>query len=146
YYFPDIGIDLVREVLFDDLKTTITTDTQVNRASVRPDFDKQASALPFLIRAAAANFASGTAITRGTGDEAFVWGNFLRWDAAKLREQGIQPATLITTSERTWTYPWKGGWIPDDLLEGPPPDERGNRRYLGKLPLAVLFEGVFPYK
>jgi hypothetical protein len=144
YYFPEIGIDMVREVLFDELKTFITTDTQVNRAAVRPDFDQQTSALPFLIRAAAANFSPLSPFTAGVGDQAFIWGSFLRWDEEKLKALGIRATPVITTSERCWTYAWKGGWIPDELLDGPPPGADGKSAWLGKKPLAVLFEGSFP--
>lgn len=146
YYFPEIGIDMVREVLFDELRTYITTDTQVNRASMRPDFDQQTSALPFLVRAAAANFNRSSPITRGAGDQAFIWGSFIRWDEAKLKAQGIRATPLITTSEKAWSFLWKGGWIPEEMLEGPPPGPKGKPQWLGKLPLAVLFEGQFPLK
>jgi ABC transporter family protein len=144
YYFRDIGIDLVREVLFDDLKTAIASESQVNRAVARPDFERQDSALPFLIRAAAANFAPRSPYTAGAGDQAFIWGAFLRLDGKRLADLGIRATTLITTSERAWSFAWKGGWIPDDLLVGPPAGQDGGPAWLGRVPLAALFEGVFP--
>jgi hypothetical protein len=146
YYFPEIGIDLVREVLFDELKTHITTDTQVNRSAIRPEFDKQASALPFLVRAAAANFSKDSPITGGVGDQAFIWGSFLRWDREKLKEWGIRATPLITTSEKAWSFKWKGYWIPDELLSGPDPKDEGKSGWVGKQALVALFEGTFPFK
>ena len=144
YYFHDLGIDLVREVLFDDLKTAITSESQVNRAVSRPDFERQDSALPFLIRASAANFAPRSVYTEGAGDQGFIWGAFLRLDEKRLTELGIRATTLITTSERAWSFAWKGGWIPDDLLLGPPAGPDGRPAWLGRVPLAALFEGIFP--
>ena len=146
YYFPEIGIDLVREVLFDELKTRITTDTQVNRSAIRPEFDKQPSALPFLVRAAAANFSKSSLITAGVGDQAFIWGSFLRWDKDKLGTWGIRATPLITTSEKAWSFKWKGYWIPDELFNGPNPNDEGKSGWVGKQALAALFEGTFPFK
>src|SRR6185503_9663388 len=38
-----------------------------------------------------------------------------------------------------------GGWIPDELLQGPAALEKSSgAEYLGPLPLAALFEGSFP--
>jgi len=37
------------------------------------------------------------------------------------------------------------GFLPEELLEGPPVDERGEPRTLGRLPLALLLEGRFPW-
>jgi hypothetical protein len=144
-YFPGIGIHLVREVLFDELSTRIATDAQVNRGS-RPEMDRQVSALPFLVRASAPHFAPGSAITAGLGDQAFVWGSYIRWDEKRLRELGIRATPLITTSEHSWSYAWKGRWIPDETLAGPPRDDSGKPLWLGKQALAALFEGPFPFE
>jgi hypothetical protein len=143
-YFPDLGIEMVREVLFDELKTRIAAETQVNRAYARPDLEVQTSALPFLLRASAANFSKDSAVTRSLGDQAFVWGAYVRTDEAKLRAHGLRAKPLITTSARTWTFPWKGGWIPDEALAGPPRGEGGQPSWLGKLALAAEIEGDFP--
>ncbi|MGH7152153.1 MAG: Gldg family protein, partial [Planctomycetota bacterium] len=143
-YFPDLGIEMVREVLFDEWKTRVAAETQVNRAYARPDLEAQTSALPFVIRASAANFSEDSPITRGLGDQAFVWGAFVRTDEAKLRALGLRAKPLITTSARTWTFAWKGRWLPDEVLAEPPRGEGGELAWLGKLPLAVEVEGDFP--
>jgi len=54
YYFPKLGIELVREVLFDELKAPLALQTQVNRSREQRDYLNQVSALPFIIRAASA--------------------------------------------------------------------------------------------
>ncbi|HKB16498.1 MAG TPA: hypothetical protein VKF62_10545, partial [Planctomycetota bacterium] len=143
-YFPDLGVELPREVLFDELKTRIAGEAQVNRAYARPDLEVQTSALPFLIRASAANFSRDSSITRDLGDQAFVWGSFIRIDDGKLRPLGLRAKPLIATSARTWTFAWKGGWIPDEALAGPPRVEGERPAWLGNLPLAVDVEGEFP--
>jgi hypothetical protein len=143
-YFPAIGIEVVPEVLFDELKTRIAAETQVNRTYPRPDIEIQTSALPFLIRGSAANFSKDSVITRRLGDQAFVWGAHIRTHEAKLHAEGLRANPLITTSARTWTFGWKGGWLPDELLAGPPPGAGGEPAWLGKLALATEFDGTFP--
>jgi hypothetical protein len=120
-YFPGIGIHLVREVLFDELGTSMAAETQVNRGS-RPEIDRQVSTLPFVIRASAAHFQDNPRITAGLGDQAFISGSYIRWDAARLRELGLRATPLITTSDHTWSFAWKGGWIPDEILGKAAPD------------------------
>jgi len=139
-YFPEVGIELVREVLFDRLSTAIVTDTQVTGRRSGRDFERQASALPFLLRASAANFAADSTVTSGLSDQAFLWSSFLRWDDERLARSGIEARPLITTSPQAWSYDWSGGWIPPELLEGPA-DEDGR---LGRVPLAAHFRGTFP--
>ena len=143
-YFPELSIELVREVLFDELSLALDTDTQVSGVGAVRDFERQVSAAPFLIRASALNFAPDSPVTRNLGDQAFVWANHLRWDPEQLDELGIEARPLITTSARTWTFAWSGGWLPPEVLAGPPRDADGRAVTLGELPLAALFEGTFP--
>jgi hypothetical protein len=143
-YFPELSIELVREVVFDELSTPITTETKVRGRRAGKDFERQASALPFLVRASAANFDPRSSVTATLGDQAFLWTSYLRSDPARLAELGLSARTLITTSQRSWTYPWKSGWLPEDVLAGPPPGPGGAGAYQPHLPLAVLFEGAFP--
>ena len=142
-YLPHLGVHMDRVVLFDDLKTVARADSQVHRGS-RREFDEQVSSLPFLIRAVASNFADDSILTRGLGDQSFKWASHSRLDEQRLREIGLEATVLITTSPRTWSFAWKGGFLPEEVLEGPLPDESGRADYLGRLPLAVLLEGVFP--
>jgi hypothetical protein len=142
-YFPDIGIMLVREVLFDELKTRISMESQVNRSAVR-EYRAMEAALPIMIRASTASFASDSLITRDIGDQALLYANFFRLDPERLAHYGLEVKPLITTSEHAWTFLWKGGWLPDDLLAGPPLDEHGVPRYLGRVPLAIEVRGIFP--
>jgi hypothetical protein len=134
----------VRDVLFDELKTRIVQETQVNRAAGERDWQAQEEALPYLIRAVAAGFARDSVITRGLGDQAFLWASALRWDAQTLAERGIRAHTLISSSERSWSFPWKGGFLPPEVLAGPLPGADGAPGWIGRQPLAVLFEGPFP--
>src|SRR5262249_30829355 len=97
-YFPDIGIMLVREVLFDELKTRIPMESQVNRSAVR-EYRAMEAALPFLIRASTASFAPDSLITRDIGDQAFLFANFFRLDADLLAHYGLDAKSLITTSD-----------------------------------------------
>ncbi|MBI3819915.1 MAG: Gldg family protein [Planctomycetes bacterium] len=155
-YFPDIGIKMPLEVLFDDLKTHIVLDAQVYRTAIK-EYKPMESALPFAVRASAANFAKDSIITKTLEDQALLFSSFIETDAARLRDLGITAKSLIFTSGRSWTYAWKGGWIPTGLLEWPPhrdPNDEQRSAFGGakddpwrlapRVPLAVLFEGNFP--
>lgn len=142
-YFPELGIELVREVLFDALSVPIAADSQVTGRGAARDFERQASALPFQIRLSAAGYADH-ALMRGLGDQAFLWANRIRWDTARLVELGLTATPLAFSSQRTWSYAWKGGWVPHALLSGPAALAGSSGEYLGPQPFAVLFEGAFP--
>lgn len=170
FYYPDLGIRMVNEVLFDNLKTRMALDAQVFRSAVK-EYKPMESALPFLVRAAGANFADGSLITKNLGDQALLFSSFIEWDEARLNELGITAKPLIFTSAQSWSYAWKGGWIPNgskdydywDLLNWPPerkpkpesPDDAAAGTSLmpkadvvwnlkPRVPMAVLFEGRFP--
>ena len=134
-YLRRFGVEQVREVLFDQTRSHLDLETQVNRTAVR-EYDPQKVALPFLIRAVGAHFSAQSPITRNLGDQLFVWGNHFALDQTRLDSAGVDHQVLITTSERAWTYPWKGGWLPPDIFD--------SQTYLGPQPLAVLLNGTFP--
>ena len=125
------------EVLFDRSHADLVLDTQVNRSAFREHEGQQVSR-PFLIRAAGEGLSADSVITSRLGDLLFIWPSRFELDREKLARLGIAPTVLVTTSGRTWSYAWSGGWIPEDSFiepESPP---------LGRQPLAVLLEGRFP--
>ena len=143
-YFPELSIELTREVLFDELDLPIAAESQVTGRQGAPDFERQQSALPFQIRLAAAGLVPHP-ITRGLGDQSFMFANRIRWDDTRLKELGLSSTPLAFTSPRTWSFAWKGGWIPHELLKGPAALEGSSGAdYLGPQPVMVLFEGRFP--
>lgn len=144
HYLPDLGVELAQEVLFDELHGQMQLQTQVNRASGERDYEMQASALPFLVRAVFANFNSDHSVVRNVGDQLLPYAAFWRLNEDRLNELGIKATPLITTSQRSWTYNWTGGWIPEFLLHGPPNEDDEQPQWEGRLPLAVMLEGVFP--
>ncbi|MCB9896991.1 MAG: Gldg family protein [Planctomycetes bacterium] len=144
YWFPEFGFDMVRQVLFDEVSTRVSLESQVNR-TMRRDFDTMQSARPFNIRASASDFDPTSPFTKGLGDQAFLWAAPFRWDDEQLAKLGLHAQTLITTSPHSWMYDWSGGWLPDDVLAGPPKDDAGEPQWAGRLPLAVLLSGQFPW-
>lgn len=172
WYYPDLGIELVREVLFDAVHTKIELPSQVNRTS-RRDFQDMRLAKPFLIRALASNFDHDSRITRTLGDQAFLYANHFALDREKLAAHALTVTPLVTTSERAWSHDWKGGWIPTICLQESPPtaagiaaaleEEKEEARANGaddeavakiepmpitrldRAPLALLVEGQFPW-
>ncbi|MFN0206852.1 MAG: Gldg family protein [Planctomycetota bacterium] len=156
FYFPDLGIQMVSQVLFDDLKTRMELESQVFRSAIK-EYKPMESALPFLIRASAASYATDSNITKNLGDQALLFASFLKSDETRLRELGITAKPLMFTSPRSWSYAWTGGWIPDELLTWPPSDPKPegdvnplmpareeNWSLNPRVPLAVLYEGNFP--
>jgi hypothetical protein len=138
-YFPELSIEPVREILFDRLTVPIATTAELTGRGAQRVFERQSAALPFQIRLSAAHYATHPAL-RGLSDQAFLWANRLRWDETRLRELGLMATVLATTSEQCWNFAWSGGWVPDELLRGP----GASAGYLGRQPLAALFEGTFP--
>ncbi len=135
-YLRLFGVEQVREVLMDRTQSHLDLETQVNRTAVR-EYDSQKVALPFLIRAVSPHFSPASPITRRLGDVLFIWGNRFALDLARLQANGLDHLTLITTSARAWSFPWKGGWLPPEIF--------APTSYLpGPQPLAVLLEGPFP--
>jgi hypothetical protein len=135
-YLELFGVAQVREVLMDRTRHQLRLDTQVNRSAVR-EYDPQQVALPFLIRAVPAHYDADSPLTAGLGDLLFVWGNRFALDQAALAAGDLRSRVLVTTSERSWSYAWQGGWLPPQVLA----DES---RAEGRQPLAVVLEGPLP--
>ena len=135
-YLRLLGVEQVREVLMDRTRHHLQLDTQVNRTAVR-EYDPQEVALPFLIRSVGAHYAPDSPLTENLGDLLFIWGNRFALDESRLEETGLRPHVVISTSDQAWSFAWKGGWLPPEVLM--PGD------YLpGRQPLAVWLEGTFP--
>lgn len=163
FYYPDLGVLMKREVLFDASYTRAKLWTILFR-SARREFIDMVHAKPFLIRAVAANYADSL-FTRGLGDLPFLCGSFFELDAEKLAENGLTATPLIHTSAQSWSLDWKGGWLSHGYLPDPGSpilkadaeaagmtmtEVDGQERlypeaFLGAVPLAVLVEGQFPW-
>ncbi len=138
-YFPKIGIDLVREVLFDELHGDAEVATQVERGPGRFEVLRERAVSPLFVRAVPAGFDAASPVARGISELLLECPSRLRWDGALLAGEGISARPLFSTSERAWSLDWKGGDLPPEVLRGPPAGA-----YLGRQPLAALFEGRFP--
>ncbi len=137
-YLRLVGVEQVREVLFDRTRHHMELNTQVNRTAVR-EYDAQRVALPFLIRAVGANFAANSPVTSGLGDLLFVWGNRFRFDQTAMQSAGVTAQVLVTTTANAWAYDWSGGWLPEQVF-----DEDANPHLDGPQALAVALEARFP--
>ncbi|MHC4262494.1 MAG: Gldg family protein [Planctomycetota bacterium] len=137
-WLPDLGVTLERQVLFDELAFAETIVTELNRSGQERDYAEQETALPFLIRASNANFAPEPWLG-GIGDQAFVWGNAIELDDARLTAAGLEAEVLIETSPSSWSFDWNGGTLPPEVLEGPL-----DGAFDGPRALAVDVTGPFP--
>jgi hypothetical protein len=138
-YFANLGIRFPREVLFDATAGTVDIATEVERDTGARATLREGAASPLLIRALAAGFDPESPITRGLGDQLFLFGNRIAWDPATLASHGLRAEALVSSSDRTWALEWTGGDLPPEVLQGPP-----SEHYLGRQTLAARFEGRFP--
>jgi len=95
-YLKPLGIELVREVLFDELSS--------------------ADGVAFDLRAVAAGFADD-ALLRGLGDLYLPSANRIAWNEPLLAENGLTVTSLISTS-RAWSVDWRGGALSEASLSG----------------------------
>lgn len=155
YYYPDLGIEMKREVLFDHNDFPIALETQLHRSG-RREFEVQELAKPFCIRASASRFDRESVMMRGLSDQPFLYGAYFAIDESKLKQFGLSARTLIATSPEAWSFDWKGGWIPHGMMKGPGAslEERKSEKddidqvpekYLGSVPLALDVRGQFPW-
>ncbi len=137
-YLPELGIELVREVLCDSSVATLELPTEVERPGAGWDLVLQQASQPFQIRALASHFAPAEPAVRGLSDQLFLCGNRIALDRQRLAQRGLSARVLIETTPQAWSIDWKGGFLDPRALD-PGPQSR-----LGPQPLAVLVEGSFP--
>ena len=135
-FLKKLGVWQVREVLMDRTQSHLRLETQINRTAVR-EYDPQQVALPFLIRAVAANYRVGSPLTRHLGDLLFIWGNRFLLDRARLGDLGLECQEMVTTSREAWSYDWRGGWLPPEAFAPRLP-------WAEPQPLIVHLAGPFP--
>lgn len=138
-YFPDIGVDFSREVLLDVNSFPAGLETHVQRDAETKELDRQASALPFLVRATTGGFADDP-LMAGLGDQALMFPNALGLDPARLNAAGLRAEVLMSASDQAWSFPWESGFIPEEAFEGAGEVAPA----LPNAPLLARLEGTFP--
>ncbi len=142
-YLPELGVELVREVLFDEFSADVPLVTRIGSDPVQKAYDVQTSALPFLLRIGTSQHTVDP-VTAGIGDQVLPFGNAIRLDEGRLAARGLVATPLMRTSPRTWSFPWRGGYLPPELLLGPPADDSGAPDFAGEKFVAVRVTGQFP--
>lgn len=67
----------------------------------------------------------------------YLWGTRIKMDETKIKSQGLQVETLLTSSPESWTVPFKANnLVPTDLNITPESPR-------GPFPLAVMAQGLF---
>ncbi|GJM21334.1 MAG: hypothetical protein DHS20C15_12490 [Planctomycetota bacterium] len=156
-YFPELGVELVREVAFDASVFPLELESQVTREE-RREFQSMTSALPFHVRASAEQFAGHSRFTAGLGDLPLIWPSAWRMDPARLDELGLSWQPLVRGTPRGWLYAWRGGWLPELVLDADAfpvpgaadsaetlPELEGLTRASEPLEYAGLLSGRFPW-
>jgi len=133
-YLEILGVGLVREILMDNVQDRLELEMQINRSASR-EYESQAVAKPFVIKAIPPYFNTESAITKRLGNLLYIWGNWFSINNKTLSSRGISSEPLIETSPGAWDYEWNGGFLDDSVFT---PGEVGQKT------LAVLLEGYFP--
>jgi ABC-type uncharacterized transport system involved in gliding motility auxiliary subunit/ABC-type transport system involved in multi-copper enzyme maturation permease subunit len=93
--------------------------------------------LPIQILLTDAEMNAETSITARLSAFFYLWGSSLKLDQEKIKAQGLKVQTLLHSSKRSWTVPFKSGSMMPEALE------RVATSVPGPFPLAVLVEGQF---
>jgi hypothetical protein len=139
FYLPEIGVDFSREVLLDANSFPAALETHVQRDADTKELDRQASALPFLVRATTGNFADDP-LMAGVGDQALMFPTTLGLDPERLAALDLRTEVLMSASDRAWSFAWESGFLPPEVFDGP--GELALAR--PDAPLLVRLEGDFP--
>ena len=93
--------------------------------------------LPVQILLSDAEMNTKVSITSRLSAFFYLWGSVLKIDPAKVREQNLKVDTLLTSSKRSWTVPFKAEAMTPESLMSIPQSPRG------PFPLALLAQGQF---
>ena len=93
--------------------------------------------LPIQILLTDSEMNAQTSITARLSAFFYLWGSALKVDEKRIKAQGLKVQTLLHSSKRSWTVPFKSGRLMPQALE------RVATSASGPFPLAVLAEGQF---
>ena len=128
------GFQVDPSVLADEQSETIALSAG-GRAGV-PGFSVPVK-LPVQILLTDAEMNARVSVTSRLSVFLYLWGSALKIDQEKIKAQGLKVETLLHSSKRSWTVPFKSGsMMPQELARGP-------KSLSGPFPLAVLAEGQF---
>jgi ABC-2 type transport system permease protein len=128
------GFQVDTNVLADEQSETVTLSGGGRAALLGISFPVK---LPTQILLTDAEMNTQTSITARLSAFFYLWGTALKIDQAKVQTQGLKVQTLLHSSKRSWTVPFKSGSMMPEALE------RGPKSVSGPFPLAVLAEGQF---
>jgi len=128
------GFQVDKNVLADEQSEAITLSTGGRAGLPGISFPVK---LPVHILLTDAEMNAKTSITARLPVFFYLWGSALKIDPAKIKVQGLKVETLLHSSKRSWTVPFKPQkMMPRELL-------RAKENEVGPFPLAVLAEGQF---
>ena len=128
------GFQVDTRVLADDQSETIQLSGAGRAALLGISIPVK---LPFQILLTDAEMNTKVSITSRLSAFFYLWGSALKIDDSKIKEQKLIIETLLHSSKRSWTVPFKTGtMMPRDLAREP-------KAPAGPFPLALLAEGQF---
>ena len=126
------GFQVEKSILADDQCEAITLSGGGGLSSIAIPVR-----LPIQILLTDSEINAQTSITARLSAFFYLWGSALKIDPVKIKTQGLKVETLLHSSKRSWTLPFKlGDMMPQALA-------RNAKSVLGPFPLAILAEGQF---
>ncbi len=113
FWFPEFGVKLIREPFFDRHSMPVRLESWAKKSG-RREFTSMELSQPFVVRASAAAFATDSPVTRNLGDQPFLFPAFFELDRDVLRGAGLEARSLIESSDHTWSFDWRGGFLHDE--------------------------------
>jgi ABC-type uncharacterized transport system involved in gliding motility auxiliary subunit len=128
------GFGVDPAILADDQSEAITLSSGGRGGLLGISFPVK---LPIQILLTDAEMNARTSITARLSVFFYLWGSALKIDEKKIKAEGLKVETLLHSSKRSWTVPFKEGTLlPESLVRTP-------KSVSGPFPLAVLAEGQF---
>jgi ABC-type uncharacterized transport system involved in gliding motility auxiliary subunit len=128
------GFEIDPDVLADEQSETITLSGGARAGFLGLSIPVK---LPVQILLTDAEMNAQVSITSRLSAFFYLWGSALKINQERIKAQGLKVETLLHSSKRSWTVPFKPeNMTPQELL-------RASKSPLGPFPLAVLAEGQF---
>ncbi|MFA5168098.1 MAG: Gldg family protein [Candidatus Omnitrophota bacterium] len=128
------GFQVDTDILADEQNEAITLSGGGRASHLGISFPVK---LPIQILLTDSEMNAQTSITARLSAFFYLWGSALKIDQEKIKTQGLKVQTLLHSSKRSWTVPFKSGSMMPQALE------RVAKSVSGPFPLAVLAEGQF---
>ena len=134
----EYGVTVDEQFLMDKSYATLSVPSRQTLGGFISMEVRTPVGIPIQILAIDQNMNHEVSITDRLGSVLYLWGTKLNVNEDRIREAGLKRTVLMTSSEKSWTVPFR-------LMPLTPADvEPVADKYDGKQPLMVMLSGQFP--